>query len=313
MTVEASETREEITYTNTETDASEAYSSSVTSLTSDHGSRRETVETDQITQASREERKRFVIKAVLDPRTGQQISIVDAVRQGVVDQAKGLYVNPETGEGLPIPQAMAQGKIIVEYSTVRTSQEKIKAVGLITIKTRCDNRNYSIVKCIDAITGERVGENEATARGLLVREDLAFYIRGERVDLDDAIDSGWVIVDYDEGSLEPEYENKSYVVNAVVDQRRKKKVPFYEGVKRGLIEQDTGNYVNNLTNERIYVTEAIRRGFLKAKLVEDTSGLEIDSENHMVIDRIDTIRKNVLKPISVLSAMKKAGRNLQYS
>jgi hypothetical protein len=39
--------------------------------------------------------------------------------------------------------------------------------------------------------------------------------------------------------------------------------------------------------------------------VDDTSGLNIDSENTVVIERYDMIRKNVLRPIGIIKAMQK--------
>jgi len=52
--------------------------------------------------------------------------------------------------------------------------------------------------------------------------------------------------------------------------------------------------------------EAIQRGFLKAKVIEDATGLDIDAENRMVIERMEKIRKNILKPIGIINAFKKA-------
>ena len=87
--------------------------------------------------------------------------------------------------------------------------------------------------------------------------------------------------------------------------KRKKKIPFQDAVKLGLIEKDTGNYVNNVTGEKVYVAEAIKKGFLKAKEIEDASGLEIDAENRMVIDRVAMIKKNVLKSVGIIGAFRK--------
>jgi len=53
---------------------------------------------------------------------------------------------------------------------------------------------------------------------------------------------------------------KAYSVHAVVDQREKCKVPFHEAVEKGIIDQDTGEYVNQLTGAHIPVEEAINKG-----------------------------------------------------
>ena len=273
------------------------------------GNKNQTVETDQLTSSEVEEKKRFIIRGVVDPRNQDSvISIRDAVESGIVDQEKGLYVNPDTGEGMPIPEAMNNGLIKVEFSSVTKSEEKKKAVGLISIKTRVDSRSYTVVDAVDAVTGERVSFEEARRRGLIDADDNTYLLTstGQRYPIDEAVQGGWITVDYDEESGEPRMELKTYAVSAVVDQRMKKKVPFHEAVKRGLIDTRTGNYVHNVTREKIYVADAIRRGFLKAKEIQDTSGLDIDAENRVVVERVDMIRKNVLKTMGVISALKKA-------
>lgn len=309
-TVENMETKEEITYIIPDTES--WASTSVTSERSDYGSRKECVETDQITSTEREEKKRFVIRAVLDPRDDKELSLQDAIAKGIVDQDHGLYVNPTTGETVSIPEAMNNGQIKVEFVSTKRSEEKIRAVGLITIKTMKDERPYQIDKVIDGRTGEKVDVEEAKARGILDMENDRYVIgfNNEELSVDMAIDGGWILVEYEDDS-EPTWEVKTYAVSAVVDQRLKKKVPFYDAVKRGLIEKDTGNYVNNATGERIYVAEAIKRGFLKARVVTDTSGLDIDAENKVVVERMDMIKKSVLKPVAVLNAFRKAAASAQ--
>ena len=54
------------------------------------------------------------ISAVIDPRTGDEISIQEAVEAGIVNYAKGMYCNPTTREAVSIPEAMSDGRIKVE-------------------------------------------------------------------------------------------------------------------------------------------------------------------------------------------------------
>ena len=62
--------------------------------------------------------KRFVITGVADPRdeTPDYMSLRDAVRKGIVNERRGLYINPATGESMPIPKAMNEGYIQVEHT-----------------------------------------------------------------------------------------------------------------------------------------------------------------------------------------------------
>jgi hypothetical protein len=305
ITVENTETKEETTHTinphhNGNGDADEWSTAS--------GARRERIETDQITTQRAEEKRTFVISGVIDPRTQQEISFQDAVKQGIVDQAKGVYVNLDSGEQMPIPQAMGMNLIKVEFQTAKKTREETSAIGLITIKTLVDTRDYDIVSAVDADSGEKVNKETAMSRTILDADCQNFtnLMTGEVLNINDAIEDGWVQVDYDPNGPEPHYEDKTYAVNAVVDQRHKRKVQFYEAIKLGLIDKNTGNYINNATGEKIYVGEAIRRGFLKAKVVDSADGLNIDAENHMVVERMDMMKNNVLKRLGVISALRKA-------
>jgi len=58
--------------------------------------------------------------------------------------------------------------------------------------------------------------------------------------------------------------------------------------------------------DKMYVGDAIMRGFLKARVIDDDSGLDIDPENQMVVEKTQTIRKRLLKPLGVISAFKMA-------
>ena len=52
------------------------------------------------------ETKTFIIIGVIDPRNGETISIYEAINEGIVSQTKGVYVNPDDGTSIPIPEAM---------------------------------------------------------------------------------------------------------------------------------------------------------------------------------------------------------------
>jgi len=274
------------------------------------GHRNETIQADQITSSSLEEKRKFIIRGVVDPRSNMIISIQDAIEKLIVNQESGLYVNPATGVGMPIQEAMNLGHIKVEQTTCTKTKEETKAIGLVTIKTSVDNRAYSVTGVVHPLTGFRITLDEAQVAGLIDDTQTTFTVAdtGETMTLEEAIQEGHVLVEYDPEPEEVEYDTKIFAVNAVVDQKQKKKVPFYEAVERGLIDRETGTYINNVTGEAIYVVEAIQRGFLKAKVIDasDAIGLDIDAENRMVIDRMEKIRKNILKPIGIINAFKKA-------
>ena len=236
------------------------------------------------------------------------MSIKEAIDEGIVDQSRGMYLNPATGEGCPIPQAMNEQLILVEFQTSTKSTEKTKAIGLITVKTPDDSQPYKLDGAVDPFTGEKLLMEEAKRRGLVDAAETCYNLASsnETFPIHDAVMSGWVTAEFEGG--EQKFTVKTWAVNAVVDQLMKKKVPFYDAVHRGLIDKTTGTYVNNVTNERIYVIDAIRRGFLKATVVDNNHSLDIDAENKMVVENVDRIRKSVLKSVGVIKAFKESAR-----
>jgi len=74
-----------------------------------------------------------------------------------------------------------------------------------------------------------------------------------------------------------------------------------------LIDRDTGDYVNNVTGEHVNALEAINRGFIKAKVVEDPSSIKIDAVNHVVVERLAKV-KSLVTGVGAISALMRASK-----
>jgi len=80
-------------------------------------------------------------------------------------------------------------------------------------------------------------------------------------------------------------------------------------VRRGIIDRDTGEYVNRHSRERVPVSDAIQRGLLNARLLADDDDLVtlgVDRRDALVVQRIDRLRTNVLSKLRVVNAFKAA-------
>jgi len=273
-------------------------------------SHRQSVAAEQLTSRTHEENRRFSVRSVIDPRTNKEISIQVAVSIGIIDYTEGVYRNPDTGTKKSILEAINEGLILVNYVTATRSEEKVESIGLITIKTQIDNREYTITKVIDATTGEKVDLETARSNGI-INDVAGYYVdgrTGKHMLLDDAIESGWIEVYYEDEAQQPEdqYEVKTYAISAVVDQILHKPVSFTDAMKKGLIDRDTGNYINNITGERVFAAEAIRRGFFKSTVVTNPNDMNIDASNRLVVERIQKVRKNILRKVRVIAALNHA-------
>lgn len=233
-----------------------------------------------------------------------------AVMLGIINQDKGTYYNRVTRESIPMPVAMSSGKIKVESVAVKKSAEKRSDVGLITVRTQRESRPYAVKAVVDARTEEQLSVDEAIQKEILNQHNgtVINTLIQKSMSLSDAIDSGLLIVEFDEDYPETESENITitYSIHGVVDQRQQNKVSFSQAVRRGLIDKATGSYFHNKDMENINVVEAIKRGFIKATVVNDPSSLDIAPENKMFVEKVDLIRKKLVNPLKTISAMRSA-------
>nr|KAG5690270.1 hypothetical protein BaRGS_018622 [Batillaria attramentaria] len=204
--------------------------------------------TETVSTSIDEEEHTFIITGVLDPRDSQRVlNLQEAIMLGVVDQAKGFYCNPLTGERKPMADAMSEGRILMDFVSKKKIREEKQSYGLITIKITRETRPYTIT----AVSWTRT---TSTYR----------MESGEKISIQDAIHSGLVLVEYPEDpNAKPEVETKTYAVHGVVDQRKRSKVFVLRRSEDGLLDRDTGEYVNNLTHQKVGVQEAIMRGSSK--------------------------------------------------
>jgi len=118
---------------------------------------------------------------------------------GIINQREGKYVNPLTGESMPIPTAMNAGKIKVEFTRTNKSAEKRSDLGLITIKTFREARPFTVKSVVDAKTERQMTVDEAIRTGIMDQK-RGIYVNkytNEELSLADALDSGLLIVEFD--------------------------------------------------------------------------------------------------------------------
>ncbi|KAH9514709.1 hypothetical protein Btru_023347 [Bulinus truncatus] len=267
--------------------------------------------TDTVTTALEEEQHTFIITGVLDPRDNStKLSLQDAIMMGIVDQATNRYINPQTGRSMSMSDAMNEGRVIMEFVSRKKIREEKNSYGLITIKITKESRPYTITNVIDPKTEEKLTVTQAVAKDILDTKNSTYKTEsGDRIAIADAINSGLVIVTYHEGEEQskPEVVTKTYAVHGVVDQKLKSKVSFADAVRDGLLARDTGEYVNNVTGDRLGVHDAIMKGFIKARIVTDPTKLEVNPENQIVVEKLSSAKTKLLRSVKALKAFKTLG------
>jgi len=199
------------------------------------------------------------IKSIVDTRTGEMITLADALTSGII-KVDGTYRDMLKNEKFPIPQANEKGLI--------TS---------VTQKSIFDIDGFK-----DPVSGEYISLNAALLKGLISSKSGGTFTidlkTGKTVSLSEAEEQGYIRPEVLEmlsrGIGITENGRETSVLEAVLlglldpksgqllDPRSKRIVPLEEAIKRGLITPDGAALLTSLLNIAVTtqtVTKTIRR------------------------------------------------------
>lgn len=199
------------------------------------------------------------VKSIIDTRTGEMITLADALASGII-KVEGTYRDMLKAEELSVPQAVEKGLI--------TS---------VTQKTIFDIDGFK-----DPVSGEYISLNAALLKGLISSKSGGTFIidlkTGKTVSLSEAEEQGYirpeVLEMLNRGIGIIENGREVSVLEAVLlglldpksgqllDPRNKKIVPLEEAIKRGLITPDGAALLTSMLNIAVTtqtVTKTIRK------------------------------------------------------
>ena len=212
--------------------------------------------------------ERYNIRAVVDVRTNTELTLLDAIKQGLFAQHTGSYIHPVTGEVIPLEKAVAMGLVLVDRPMSRMSEADSE---IFTMRSLFERTTISIKGVIDPNTRENLHPNEAINRGILDL-DRGLYINprtGESMSLHEAYDRGLIIAkqtdETDTGrvaSVTGTLERKSFNIRAVIDTRSGEEISVEEAMNRGIIDREICSYTNLRTREVLTIQQAIDRGLI---------------------------------------------------
>jgi len=258
------------------------------------------------------------VTGIIDPRDNRELMMKEAIQNGIINRAKGTYVDIVNGTEIPIQLAINRGLILVDYQEEELTVEKCTSAYIITIKTQRETRSYTVVGVIDAWSGQRFTIAEAADMGILNFDERQKIYKnlntGEDLSFEDAFDSGLLVVEFSDigtaaGAITkgPKTETKTYAVHSVVDVKEKTRIAFEDAANRGIIFEETEEYINNVTGERINLADAIKRGLIKASVVNDPTVCGNITEGNRVVDEnIKRLREQVIGPMKAMFALKKS-------
>ena len=206
----------------------------------------------------------FDINTVIDPSSGQDLSVPQAIEKGVLNVSIGIVKNLKTGEEMTMSDAIKKGYVKGNQTTRKSGifsdtlpkqyvHEK-DAIHLKSVYDRDDGRYIPVKQAID--------------KGI-IDEKHGLYFSDDRTSMpiSKAIDDGWIQTEVKEVAQESAgviQEKKSFTIHTVIDPVTGRKLSASQAIDRGLLNLTTGIYNNPATNERLTIPEAVERGFVEA-------------------------------------------------
>ncbi|XP_041353340.1 dystonin-like [Gigantopelta aegis] len=265
------------------------------------------IEKEELQTSTHEEYFRYMLNAAIDPRDNTKISIETAKERGILDADLSCYTNPVTKEVLSIAEALQKDLLVGKLVVHRKEKKSEKSYGIIVVKSFEETSKYSIQFVVDPVSGEKVDEAEAKRRKIIDECGVMYTLKdGSSISVSSAISKGLVIQEDNEDIVQGRSKviSTTYIVTGVVDQKMRTKVSIEEGLKLGILDRKTNEYVHNVTGKRYGVQEAIKRGFIKGRLCKDPSKLDYDPENSLVINKFKRAKANLMRSLHVINAFK---------
>jgi len=287
----------------------------------------DTCGTEAVTDGSRfiHKTKTFSVQSVIDPATGKEISVTEAIQLGIVDQNKGLYKDVTTGETMPITEAVNRSLVIadVKQSTVAASAAAGQANEILVSREVA----YTLTCVIDPRTNHELSIADATAIGILdcATNEFRHPVTGEVMSLNEAIARNLVCVERGRPSADKDCESReekvpslhiddeadareemtseelseerqTFQIAGVVDPESGDVIPLNEAIENKLVDEPAGMYIDPKSGERMPISAALQRGLIVGQLIHQTEKKQL-FRSTVVASRIDDIA-TVFNPLT---------------
>ena len=217
--------------------------------------------------------KSKMITSVLDPRTGEEIPIADAMRHQIVDKVGGKYWNMKTNAYMDLDFAISKGLVLVE-----SADRAMKKFARVEIESPFESEAKVYMINTVRIPGseEELDAVEAERRGFInkVQGTYMYPLTGEKISIKNAIKRNFILASVVE---DPDYDalqqnEAAYAIlesdkllseiSSVVDARTGEQVSVFEGIRRGLIDLKSKLYYNEKTGERLPIYKAVQQNLV---------------------------------------------------
>ena len=182
------------------------------------------------------------------PASDELVPFDEALQTGLIDEKRGVYVNPVTGECIPITEALNKGLILGQMMS-HVEMELLKS----TYKAVDDGSNIRTV--FDPVSGLAVSLARATQMGLISKDRDMYYnpAINRTVPIKEALEKGWV---------NPTQEDLDNLPAFATEGRKTEAGDSFDGKFRARIDWTKGIVRDSVTGKQISAQEALERGLI---------------------------------------------------
>ncbi|CAD5120159.1 DgyrCDS8736 [Dimorphilus gyrociliatus] len=259
-------------------------------------------ESEKINQQTIKETKHFIIVGVIHPRTKQRISMHEALNKGVINQIHGVYVDFMTNMNIPIPEAMDRGLIIAEFTDSQTEVTQNDNC-VITLTTTTEIIDYTVLSVTDTSKNEKIPLEESVRRKIINKETSEYLNlkTGKKMSISSAIDQNLIQVlstktrerldEADAPDVADDVVEKYIEILKVFDPTRNCWISLKEAIDSGLFNDEL-QYIDSLSNEFLPLSEAIVKGNVKARIVNDPEAFVLKLSPTLNADLLQALESN---------------------
>ncbi|CAF0712705.1 unnamed protein product [Brachionus calyciflorus] len=268
-------------------------------------------ETNIVSTSLIRETKSYHLLGVFDPLKNDEISIKEAISRGILDRQRGLYIHPQTKEMFSISDAINKGVIRARIIKPTSNALADSYQTLVSTSRFEENKSYTITGAIDPRTNKKVSLNQAIKDGLIDPKNGSYVniLTGETISINKAIELNLVLTDNEQNikplnktEISKPVEIKTLNIEYVKDPRTGRNISVSEAMQIGLLDRNSLNYTNPLTNESISLNKAYERGLIIGHYTECYNQTSFSSSvktqreelSYFIIDMYDPISNKSL-------------------
>jgi hypothetical protein len=197
---------------------------------------------------------------IVDPITGQQLSLDEAIKCGLVDTSTGEFVDSKTGLRYSFGEAVSKGLIDPQLAE--------------TLSSNCG--------IFDPKSGRHISLLEAIDKGLFSTKDLSFVDpkSGKPVNCDDAVKLGFIL-----------QEKVSELLDKMGPPKQSDRLTLIDAIRHGVVDVNTGNFKDK-KGTNVSLSRAITSGQIDLEPAS-SSGLSLsDAIRQNIVQKGKVIDRN---------------------